>query len=135
MSFYNMLHGEQPLADGLLTALGISRGDIARYRDCYPGENGTIVVFCRMGGGNRGEANDATDGWCNEEQCAPDCLDLFWAKIRQHPLYVRDADDEYDNTYALITFRCPEGVSLDGAQVPPSFAERSAAVLEAMRGA
>ena len=35
MSLYNMLFGMNPDADNLLGLLGLTRGDVGRFRDCY----------------------------------------------------------------------------------------------------
>jgi hypothetical protein len=86
---YNMVFGMNPLADVILATLGLKRSDVGRFRDCYVAE-GQIAVYTRNGGGNREEYQDVIDA------------------LAQHPCYVRDADDEFDSTYATIYFRFPE---------------------------
>lgn len=89
MSFYNAVFGENALADAILATLGLTRGDVGRFRDCFV-HNGEIAVYTRNGGGNR----EAYQGTIN--------------KLSEHPCYVRDEDDDFDETYATIYFRFPE---------------------------
>ena len=86
---YNLVHGENPFAAILLAVLGLRRGDVPRYRDCYwTGEH--IAIHTRTGGGNRAGYEEG-----NQSLCAL-------------PTYVRDADDDFDNTYATFYFTVPE---------------------------
>ena len=92
MSLYNLVQGMSPLAGPLLGALGLSAGDVGRFRDVFLNvEEGEPVlgVFTRNGGGNRSDYQEV------------------FARLRKHPLYLRDADEEYDNTYAMIWFKVP----------------------------
>lgn len=89
MSLYNLMHGENPMADALLAILGLARSDIPRYRDCYwTGEH--IAIHTRTGGGNR-EAYESGNEF-----------------LQSLPGFVRDADDEFDSTYATFYFKVPE---------------------------
>lgn len=56
MSMYNAIFGTNPFADLLLSAVGLDRSAVGRFRDCYI-EDGMIAVYTRNGGGNR-------DCWC-----------------------------------------------------------------------
>src|SRR5262245_47810449 len=88
MGFYNIIFGVNPNAGVLLGALGLTREAVGRFRDAWVTENGQeIAIYTRNGGGNR-------------EQYMPD--------FSAHPLYLRDADDAFDSTYATILFRVPE---------------------------
>jgi len=86
---YHLLFGMNPAADALLGCLGLSRDDFGRFRDvwCKAGE---ICVYTRVGGGNR-----------------PYYRGVF-EKLRQHPCYVRNEDDDFDDTYCTFYFRYPE---------------------------
>ena len=85
-----MLFGEHQYADILLAVLGLSRAECGRYRDCRPSEDGTqIIIHTRNGGNNRAYC------WPHE--------------LQKHPCYLSDADDDFDNTYADILFRVPDG--------------------------
>jgi len=109
MSLYNMLFGQNPLAPLLMAALG--NPDVGRYRDAYL-DGDRIVVHTRNGGGNR-------DCYCDdpffkseeteprERGHKPGCLALTNEKLSEHPLYVSDADDDFDCTYADFVFRFP----------------------------
>ena len=88
MSMYNILFGENPAADIFLELLGFSRNSFFRYRDCYLVEEDgkkVIAVYTRGGGCNR-VANDTN--------------------FSEHPNFLRDADDEFDNTSAHISSAC-----------------------------
>lgn len=88
MSMYNILFGESPLSSVLLIALGITKEQCGRYRDCYL-DGGEIVIFTRLGGGNR-------DFYVTEIEY-----------LRSHPCYTRDEDDAFDCTYAYFYFSFP----------------------------
>jgi hypothetical protein len=110
MSLYNMINGYNPLADVLITILGLTPGDVGRFRDCYlerdPEETGPlrIVVYTRNGGGNREHFSDEKQAG---EEC--DCTGCtIEYKLPQHPLYIKDRDDDFDCTYASVYFRIPE---------------------------
>ena len=73
----------------ILPMLGEKHPDeYPRFRDCFT-ENNEIHVYTRVGGGNRGE------GYGEEE-------------LQSHPNYLRDEDDDFDNTYATYIFSVPQ---------------------------
>lgn len=101
MSLYNMLFGVSNAAQLLMAALGLKAADVGRFRDCYLTADGEIAVYTRNGGGNR-----------EDYQSVIDLLAL-------HPCYLRDADDDFDCTYATIYFRVPtdiDRVALEAVQ-------------------
>jgi hypothetical protein len=122
MSMYGMVFGgENPTARALLKILEIT--NVGRFRDGWVerGEDGepVIAIYTRNGGGNR-------DCFCDDYE--PDshprggvCLAYVIAQLGKHPLYLRDADDKFDQTYATFYFRCPEGFEdiLRGVMVNP----------------
>lgn len=89
MSLYNMLFGENELADAILATLGLTKSNFGRYRDCFITEN-KIAVYTRNGGGNREDYQHIFD------------------TLSTHPNYLYDKDDEFDYTYATIYFSFPE---------------------------
>lgn len=94
MSLYNQLHGQNPDAAILCSWFNIDQGensfDSGRFRDIYLADNGTkVILYTRNGGGNR-EAYAEVN-----------------AKLAKHPEYVRDWDDDFDNTYAYFEFNVP----------------------------
>jgi hypothetical protein len=124
---YNMVFGTNDLAVILLSALGFKKTDVGRFRDAVISE-GTIAVYTRNGGGNRfcWHVDNPTSGneackhhvvgsspdeefYCEEPgtaACAcPGCIINF--RLPQHPLYIRDVDDSFDDTYATIFFKFP----------------------------
>jgi len=99
---YNLIFGVHANADALLEALGLSRSDFYRFRDCYVTEDNRIAVYTRGGGGNR-------ECYCSQtEEHDPYCAVPMQEKARKHPLYLADEDDDFDNTYATFYFRLPE---------------------------
>lgn len=91
MGMYNVLFGSNPAANELLAIIGVDKAYFVRFRDCWVDEQGhELHVYTRLGGGNRSAYTEV------------------WAKIRQHALYVRDFDDQFDETYATIIFTVPQ---------------------------
>ena len=91
MSLYNMMCGTNPAAGRLLAAINLDPNTIPRFRDVWANDDLTeVTVHTRTGGGNR-ESYEAE----NDALCA-------------HPLYLRDADDDFDCTYADFSFKLPE---------------------------
>jgi hypothetical protein len=66
---------------------------VGRFRDIWvenhDGEP-VIAIYTRNGGPNREDQAEAIES------------------MRSNPLYLRDADDEFDSTYATFYFRAPE---------------------------
>lgn len=94
MSLYNTLNGMNPITPALLDILSLDgiKYNIPRFRDIYLNEDGTMItVLARIGGGNREAYGKAIENLKNN-----------------HPNYLKDYDDEYDPTYALIEFSVPE---------------------------
>lgn len=89
MSLYNMLNGVNPATFYFLPMLGKHPNDIPRFRDCFINSKNQIMVFTRVGGGNR------NCGFGEEVLC-------------QHPDFVETYDDENDNTYGYYIFNVPE---------------------------
>lgn len=104
---YNAIFGTNPNADALLAAIGLTRDDVERFRDAYYAGNREVAVYTRCGGGNR-------ECWRRDDLGIPqpcDCPGCWIEKvIPQHPLYLRDEDDDFDCTYATIYFRLPDSV-------------------------
>jgi hypothetical protein len=92
---YNMVFGVSPIAAPALRALDLTAADFGRFRDVWlqddeAGGGLRIVVHTRCGGGNR-EAYEAV-----------------FERMRAHPHFIREADCDFDSTYANIEFRVPE---------------------------
>lgn len=91
MSLYNQLFGTNEDAPVLLGMLGVNKEFFDRFRDVFLCNDGnSIKVYTRTGGENRKEHQGN------------------WEKIRNHNLYIRDYDDDFDETYAYIEFNIPE---------------------------
>jgi hypothetical protein len=74
----------------LLAVLG--NPEVARFRDvwCEKGEDGPVIhLYTRQGGPNRA------------------CCAASNEALQAHPLYLRDADDSFDHTYASFWFSAP----------------------------
>jgi hypothetical protein len=132
---YQMICGENPMADALLRTLGLSRNAVGRFRDCRIA-NGEIAVYTRNGGGNHKEcycedgfgamhhlpvpeyeaaSAPNEDGTPGHPVClAPDSADCTCVacitnhRLPQHPCYLRMVEDDVDETYATFYFRFPE---------------------------
>lgn len=87
-----MVCGNNPLYDLYLKILGIELENIPRFRDVYVivGTDPEIVIYTRTGGGNRSEYEDQNESLAN------------------HPGYLRDEDDSFDNTFAHFHYSVPE---------------------------
>jgi hypothetical protein len=94
---YSICFDENPYAHKILDALGVSRNDIDRYRDCglTPAE---VWVYARTGGGNRKDYPNAA--------------------LTGNKYYKFDVDDSYDKTYSLYYFNVPEGLHVGHKDVP-----------------
>lgn len=91
MSFYNFLMSENPDYAILLGTLGLNKNSFGRYRDVYLNADGSvIIVYTRLGGPNRKDYKQ------------------FITNLRKHPNYMKDYDDDYDDTYAYFEFSVPE---------------------------
>lgn len=91
MSLYNMICGINPYTQALLKVLvldEIPHGEY-RLRDVYMPTPDTIGLVCRTGGGNRRQYNEI--------------IIMF----QNHPCYVDDADDDFDETFMTVYFRVP----------------------------
>lgn len=99
---YNMIFPINPDRCGaILGLLGFAKPDeVGRFRDAWvekdsDGKTPIFAVYTRNGGGNREDQAEAI------------------TRMQEHPLYLRDADDEFDYTYATFYFRTPEGILED----------------------
>ncbi len=109
MSLYNMVNGVQQATFFILPMLGKHPDEYPRFRDCFVGKIYTdkdkdqfgipvlkhgkeelIIVYMRVGGGNR-------DGFKKEIK-----------ELQNHSEYVEDFDDNFDNTYAIFVFKVSE---------------------------
>lgn len=108
MTLYNMLFGENPFADVLLGVLDLNKKDVGRFRNIYVNNQEEICVYTRNGGGNRQHwSYDLAKNKEGGDDCScPGCI--ITHRLPKHPLYLRDEDDNFDNTYATIYFRIPD---------------------------
>ena len=119
MSLYNKLFGINKDMPILLGMLGVNTTYFSRFRDVELINGGTIIrVFTRTGGGNREYYQDN------------------WNNIRENPLYLKDYDDDFDNTYAYIEFDIPKKYKLTAKKMykgePISFKKKFMKELEEM---
>lgn len=95
---YNSLFGWNPACLWLAPMLADENPQnfFPRFRDCYLGDKGeTIVIFTRVGGGNR--SNGPDDEWSYGEE-----------KLYDMPTFIRTWDDGFDSTYGYYEFGVPE---------------------------
>jgi hypothetical protein len=109
---YNIVHGVNPLAGITLTMLGVTAtSQIPRFRDAYfDGEH--LCIYTRTGGGNRDTYENAMRAreWyeVNYPEGLNDLSGPFNEDLRKLPGYVRDADDDFDSTYATFYYEIPK---------------------------
>jgi len=84
-----MFFKETNIVQAALQILGLTRESFGRFRNVFITE-GMIAVYTRCGGGNRESYGE------------------MFNRMREHPLYLRDRDDDFDCTYATIFFSIPE---------------------------
>ncbi len=82
---------------------------VARFRDAWvekSADGPVIAVYTRQGGGNRKCYCD--NGSADPAHVPGSCYAACNEALAVHPLYLRDADDDFDGTYATFRFRAPE---------------------------
>jgi len=89
MSLYNLINGVNPATFFILPMLGKHPDEYPRFRDCFVGEEDTIVVLTRVGGANR------NTGYGDD-------------KIMGHPDFIKTYDDDFDNTYGYYVYSVPD---------------------------
>lgn len=98
MSLYSAVFGENPAGQDLVDLLNeVQPIQVGRYRDAWVERDGdtlAIRVHTRTGGGNREDYEDEN------------------GSLQDHPWYLRDADDDFDPTYADFYFR-PDPAQID----------------------
>ena len=91
MSLYNKLFGEHPDATALLGMIEVTRNDFKRYRDVYLNKEGNVItVITRLGGKNKNNY-----------------MQVF-IDMQKNKHYIKDFEDDLDNTYCYFSFRVPE---------------------------
>lgn len=95
---YNAIFGVNEDAPALLVMLRLTPNDFSRFRDAFVA-NGEIIVYTRLGGGNR-------EGYTH----------IFTA-MKKHPQYLRDVDDNFDSTYCTFFFRIPKYLPEDVLEI------------------
>ena len=121
MGLYNMLFGVNPAFPILLSSLNLSYhgeklqidGDYSpgRFRNIFLETDGSkVVLYTRNGGGNRDcwDAGEECETATKPEEHNHGCVAYINWKLTQHPLYIRDYDDDFDCTYASFEFNLPE---------------------------
>lgn len=135
MSLYDIAvgdGGQQDRGAALLAVLG--NPHVARYRDAWvekSTDGPVIAVYTRQGGGNRECYCDGDPATHVPGSCYAACNEALAA----HPLYLRDADDDFDATYATFYFRVPDErrADLEAAAVDPvNMSERWLAAIDAI---
>ena len=93
---YNEIFGMNPAT--LLIAPMLTEEDprsfFPRFRDCYV-DDGNIVIYTRVGGGNRFESHGDPE-W-----------DFGESKLYELPTFIETYDDDFDCTYGYYVFGVP----------------------------
>lgn len=88
MALYTQLFGENKEATSILGFANLNREMFPRYRDVFLCDDGNnVIVYTRIGGPNRNNYKQQIKN------------------IKQHKQFIKDYDDEYDNTYAYFKFK------------------------------
>lgn len=96
MSMYALVAGDGHQIDRGQILLGmLGNPEPGRYRDAWvekdpDGGDPIIAIYTRNGGGNR------------------ESYEFEIELLQLHPQYIRDADDDFDSTYATFYFRAPK---------------------------
>ena len=122
MSMYEIAvaDGHQHERGAILLAV-LDNPVIARFRDAWveKSDDGPVnVIYTRQGVGNRA---CSCGGEVKLTHVPENCHAACNEALQAHPLYLRDADDTYDSTYATFFFRAQEEYRevLDAAAVDP----------------
>lgn len=103
--------GNQVMRASLLLPV-LGNPTVARYRDCWvekSPDGPVIAVYTRQGGGNRECFCESRNTVVVAEQHVPaTCYAACNEVLAAHPLYLSDADDDFDSTYATFYFRVPD---------------------------
>lgn len=127
MSLYGVLglDNSRSVSNELHDMLKLSDYDTGRYRDMYLSKDGTrIILLTRNGGGNREWQEDSIKS------------------LQSHPLYRKDRDCDWDETYAEFFFtvpeehadRCKELIRLTNGEAAATGGEKFGAFLDALAG-
>jgi len=139
MSLYEIAvaDGHQHERGAILLAV-LDNPVVTRFRDAWveKSDDGPVIaIYTRQGGGNR-------TCYCDEDpqprHVPENCYAACNEALQAHPLYLRDADDAFDSTYATFWFRVPDEcreVLAEAAVEPVNMSERwKAAIARIERG-
>ena len=141
MGLYNVLFGTNSYAPILKWVLKLDFPNgypSGRFRDIYLNKDGTrITLYTRNGGGNR-------DCWgldgCNpaKEGHDPQCMISIIKRLREHPNYLKDYDDDFDCTYAYFEFSIPDKYiettkSLATGEEPKNVSEKFSEIVQEIK--
>lgn len=104
MSLYNLIVGNNGQYDrGQILLAILDNPNPGRFRDAWVerGEDGepVIAIYTRNGGGNR-------ECYCGDDEPGT-CTGCVGEAFAAHPLHIRNADDDFDRTYATYYFAAP----------------------------
>lgn len=140
MSLYEIAvaDGRQQARGALLLAI-LGSPVVARFRDAWveKSDDGPVIaIYTRQGGGNRECFCESRNGVIDAEQHVPgSCYAACNEALAAHPLYLRDADDDFDATYATFYFRAPgeaRDILAEAAVEPVNMSERWQAAIDRM---
>ena len=106
---YNAIFGVNPATVLIAPMLTDERPEsyFPRFRDCYV-EDGNIVVYTRVGGGNRSYGTHPPYA-CNYDEGDWDAdWDFGENKLYELPTFIRTYDDDFDSTYGYYVFGVPD---------------------------
>ena len=96
MSLYNLINGVNQATFMVLPMFGKHPDEYPRFRDCFVTRDGStehkyeIRILTRVGGANRSDYGTEIE------------------ELQSNPNYIKDYDDDFDNTFAFFCFSIPE---------------------------
>lgn len=117
MSFYGYLFGQNPDTNKLKSVLELNKYPLGNFLDIYLNEDKSkIYVITKNGGVNR-QHEPIEEGFIpgtniillNSESDKCPCVGCVMKyKVSLHPNYLKDYDDDFDESYAYIEYFIPE---------------------------
>lgn len=133
MSMYDLVAGDGAQRDrGSILLAVLGNPDPGRFRDAWVERDETsgdpiIAIYTRNGGGNR-------ECWCDDGDTPGSCTGCRGEAFAQHPLHLRNADDDFDCTYATYYFAVPDEHRQRLLDVAQDHVDTSARWLELIAG-
>ena len=106
---YNAIFGTNPATVLVAPMLTDERPEsyFPRFRDCYV-EDGNIVVYTRVGGGNRTYSTEPPHECMYDDDDFHMEFDFGEDRLYALPTFIETYDDDFDSTYGYYVFGVPD---------------------------